>query len=150
MEIEPRQSSATPDAATGQSRRSGRVVRAPTKYAPESNVASAKRHRAQDPDGGEDENQSPEDDEDEDAMSDDDQDAEDEDEAAPIKRKGKKRAASQSAGGKKPAAKKPKINGSAAGGTEQLTSLARRPKKTVRIDVGDREGDLYGKICNAD
>jgi cohesin complex subunit SA-1/2 len=148
MEVEPRQLSGAPEAPIGASRRSGRVVRAPEKYAPQTIAIPAKRQRTEDLDGEDVENEVPEDDEsdDADAVGEEDE-VEDGDHVAPAKRKGKKRVASQSAGGKKPAAKKPKINGDVPGGDEHVTSLARRPKKGMKIDVGERGGEgLYGMI----
>jgi cohesin complex subunit SA-1/2 len=153
MEVETRPNADAPGISAGASRRSGRVVRAPEKYAAESLTAPAKRQRPEEFDNENGENESPVEDEDEDAMGDDDDELEEVDDAAPTKRKGRKRIASQSAGGKKPAAKKPKINGDIGAANDNVTSLARRPKKTVRIDVGERSADdLYGMsdLCHTD
>lgn len=161
--METSENTATPSPAPANGaarRRSGRERRAPEKFQPE--VATApKRKRAEDDD--DDENQDPDQaaaaaDEDEDMSDDDDEDSaedspdEEEQRAARRQQKSKKKGASQPSRAKKPAAKKPKINGAApAAATAQSISVGLpsrpKPKKTARVVTGDRrDGDgVYGE-----
>lgn len=113
-------------------RRSGRVVKAPEKWEPEASAqtASAKRKRdGEDGDGGNDDIESDE------GLSDEEDAESDEDHPAPRSRR---------AGGasrQKPSLKKPKINGGSAVHTARIPS---RPKKTVRIDAGNKGTGLFG------
>lgn len=119
-------------------RRSGRVVKAPTKYAPEPTAAAPKRKRNDDEaeDDGEVENGDVASDED---MSDAASDAEsDHDHPAPKPRK------AQTSRAKKPSTKKPKINGSRPAATGAIARIPSRPKKTVRIDPGEKGTGLFG------
>lgn len=119
-------------------RRSGRVVKAPTKYAPEPTAAAPKRKRNDDEaeDDGEVENGGVASDED---MSDAASDAEsDHDHPAPKPRK------AQTSRAKKPSTKKPKINGSRPAATGAIARIPSRPKKTVRIDPGEKGTGLFG------
>ncbi|KAG8416913.1 cohesin complex subunit [Metarhizium acridum] len=127
--------SATPEPDADSRRRSGRVVKVPAKYAPEpTNTAAPKRKRgAQDGEGVDDE----EVDSDED-MSDED-DASDDEHPAPRSRK---------AGGrsKKPSSKKPKINGAQPSALAQVSRIPSRPKKTVRIEAGEKGTGLFADV----
>lgn len=146
MEAADSNSQASPAPADGSRRRSGRVVRAPQKFAPDA-APSSKRKRAADRDNEDAENEEPGDDDDDDddeaPSDDDDDDMVDDDEPAPAKRR-KKPAASQS---KERALKKPKTNGTTLGSGAHASSLPRRPKKAVRVDVAHREGDgIFGSL----
>ncbi|KAK6065762.1 STAG domain-containing protein [Seiridium cupressi] len=141
MESEDNNATPSPSAADAR-RRSGRVVRAPRKFTEDiQNDTSSKRKRVRDNDEDA-ENQDPQDSLEE---ASDEEPAEDSDEdPAPKQRKSKART-------KKPAAKKPKINGSApveaAASQAPAIRLPNRPKKTVRVAIARRDGDgLYGKI----
>lgn len=127
---------------TGTSRRSGRVSKAPVKFVPDAPLA-AKRKRSDDNDDDDVENEPPAaDDLESDEEADDGADDDDEVEEAP-KRKKKP---SQSGKSKKPAAKKPKINGDASAADNHAVRMPSRPKKTVRIAIDRRDGDgLFGK-----
>lgn len=144
-------SSPAPDPDATTRRRSGRVVRAPSKFTPEpvSQPTHPKRKRDdqddEDDDGEEEEaaaeNEAPDSDEE---MSDEPDNDSDEDHPAPRSRK----KASQTSRAKKPSAKKPKINGSKplrpARVTHTAKSLPSRPKKSVRIeDAAVRGTGLY-------
>ena len=115
-------------------RRSGRVVRAPSKFSPDAPGAS-KRKRGNGIDDEDEENESPALDGEE---SDPDDDVIDDDERG--RRQRRKKPTSQASRARKPAAKKPKINGAS-----HATGLPSRPKKTARaaIDRQDRD-DTYG------
>lgn len=131
--------SATPEPDESSRRRSGRVVKAPTKFAPEvQSSAAAKRKRGeQDEDDGEDDVPDLDDD-----SSDDDVDADsDEDHPAPRSRK-----ASQPGRAKKPSSKKPKTNGTQPSALGHASSIPSRPKKSVRIDTGDKGTGLFGTM----
>lgn len=130
--------SATPEPDADSRRRSGRVVKLPAKYAPEpTNTAAPKRKRgAQDGEEVDDEDV----DSDEDVSDED--DASDEEHPAPRSRK---------AGGrsKKPSSKKPKINGAQPLGPAQVSRIPSRPKKTVRIEAGEKGTGLFGRLTRA-
>lgn len=162
--METSENTATPSPAPANGatrRRSGRERRAPEKFQPEVTTAP-KRKRAEDDE--DDENQDPDDaaaaDEDEDMSDDEDDDSaedspdEEEQRAARRQQKSKKKGASQASRVKKPAAKKPKINGAApAAATAQSISVGLpsrpKPKKSARVVTGDRrDGDgVYGEYC---
>ncbi|KAI8714318.1 SCD domain-containing protein [Fusarium sp. LHS14.1] len=142
----------TPDPDGTTRRRSGRVVRAPTKFTPEpaSQSTNTKRKRDDADDDEEDEedaeNEAPDSDEE---MSDEPDNESDEDHPAPRSRK----KSSQTSRAKKPSSKKPKINGSQPSRPARVThaakSLPSRPKKTVRIEEAAEKGtglfaDLFG------
>lgn len=120
-------------------RRSGRVVRAPSKFTPESNsqTLAAKRKRG-DNEEEDVENEEPESDEE---MSDDSEDR-DSDEDHPAPRSQKK--SSQTSRARKPSSKKPKINGTQPGTSAHAASLPTRTKKSVRIDAGNKGTGLFG------
>ncbi|RFU72360.1 hypothetical protein TARUN_9899 [Trichoderma arundinaceum] len=130
---------ASPEPEATARRRSGRVVKAPTKYAPEPTASAAKRKRNDDEVDEEAENGEVESDEE---MSDAASDAEsDEDHPAPKPRK-----ASQTSRTKKPSTKKPKINGTRPAISGTIARIPSRPKKTVRIDPGEKGTGLFADI----
>lgn len=126
----------SPDPDATSRRRSGRVVRAPDKFSPEpatQPIAKRKRDGA-DEDG--DENDVPElDDEDSDEV-----DPDSDDEPAPSRKSQK----SQSKRAKKPTAKKAKINGAQPAASNRTVTLPRMPKRSVRLETGDKGNGLYG------
>jgi cohesin complex subunit SA-1/2 len=137
MDISNNDVTSTP-VATGSRRKSGRAVKVPEKFIPDApssqqGTSSAKRKR-----GGEDA---------ENDASDLDEDAEEsdatvesagEDEEREIRRKAKTT--------KKPAAKKPKVNGTATHEEAPAVKLPNRPKKTKKVAIADRNVEgLYGK-----
>lgn len=129
-------------------RRSGRVVRAPEKFAPDAAHGPAKRKRGAEHDG-DDENAAPLD-SDEDmsegspAEDGDSGDHESEDDAAARRRAAKKKKA-KSSRPRKPANKRVKTNGASAGAGKHPASLPTRPKKSVRIERLPQEGTgLFG------
>lgn len=157
-------------APTSTARRSGRVTKAPAKFTPEP-TALSKRKRASENDDGEDgENESPEDEED--LNEDDDPDASEVEQER--QRTKKRKSSSQSAKAKKPALKKPKINGDAPPTSNQpsrtqtpaetsaptpapptpghnFASLPSRPKKAARVAIAQPEGEgLYTDIFRSD
>jgi cohesin complex subunit SA-1/2 len=146
--MESSDNNATPSPSAAESRRrSGRVVRAPRKFTDEvQSQLAARRKRARENDDDA-ENEDPNDSADEDLSDDGAGDASDgdDDELEPRQKKAKSRSKT-----KKPAAKKPKVNGSAPAASSSAQGAAvrlpNRPKKTVRLDIGRREGDgLYGE-----
>ncbi|KAM7201457.1 UreD urease accessory domain containing protein [Rhypophila sp. PSN 637] len=132
-------------APTSTARRSGRVTKAPAKFTPDA-PAATKRKRSAENDEEDAENESPDEGEEGDNQDD---DASDTAEEEP-QRARKKKASSQSARSKKPASKKPKINGDAtvtADANHAPKQLVSRPKKAVRIPTADREAvGLYAEI----
>ena len=139
-------------APTSTARRSGRVTKAPSKFTPDAPPA-AKRKRDADNDDDDVENEEPDDAEGDDVEDEPSADEDGDDSAVeePARSQKKKRAASSQPGrARKPAAKKPRINGDAhtaseAGPSTHSARLPSRPKKAVRLDIGRREGDgLYG------
>ncbi|KAK1754708.1 UreD urease accessory protein-domain-containing protein [Echria macrotheca] len=133
-------------APTSTARRSGRVSKAPQKFTPDAPPAT-KRKRAADQDDEDVENESPDEADDADGASAD-EDPDDSDVEEP-KRAPRKKASSQGPKSRKPAAKKPKINGEASAGPDAgaLAHLPSRPKKVVRIDIARRDEDgLYADI----
>jgi hypothetical protein len=136
--------SASPEAdAAARTRRSGRVVKAPQKFADDATLSTAgpKRKRAQNDDEDDHEDDAPDSDE---AMSDDAGDSDDPD-ATP---KARKPAASSRA--KKSSIKKPKINGTQPARAGQLGGLPSRPKKSVRIEAGEKGTGLFGRCFRID
>ncbi|KAF4338170.1 cohesin complex subunit SA-1 2 [Fusarium beomiforme] len=142
--------SPTPDSGTTR-RRSGRVVRAPTKFTPDTATQSTNPKRKRDDQDEEDEDEEAENEalNSDEEMSDELDNDSDEDHPAPRSRK----KSSQTSRAKKPSAKKPKINGSKplrpARVTHAAKSLPRRPKKSVRIEDAAVKGtglysDLFG------
>lgn len=170
--METSENTATPSPApAAMARRSGRERRAPEKFQPEITVAPKRKRAADDEDGDDDaENRNPavagegadsEDEEMSDDLSDseDDEDSPDEEEQRAARRTKKKASnkkttkANAAPRSRKPASKKPKINGatSASGGVAQSINVVGlpsrpKPKKTARVITGDRrDGDrLYG------
>ncbi|KAI5461184.1 hypothetical protein BGZ63DRAFT_357211 [Mariannaea sp. PMI_226] len=130
--------SPTPEADTSSRRRSGRVVKAPTKFTPEASSQSAAKRKRDDQDDEDGENEAPDSDEE---MSEEEDNESDEDHPAPRSRK-----ASQTSRTKKPSIKKPKINGSHHARAAQPAGLPSRPKKSVRIDTGDKASGLFADL----
>jgi cohesin complex subunit SA-1/2 len=122
-------------------RRSGRVVKAPAKYAPEPTAPAAKRKRNdEDADDDADEGAENGDAASDEDMSDVPSDADsDQDHPAPKPRK-----AAQTSRPKKPSTKKPKINGARPAMAGTVARIPSRPKKTVRIDAGEKGTGLFG------
>ncbi|KAH6636778.1 hypothetical protein F5144DRAFT_488261 [Chaetomium tenue] len=133
-------------APTSTARRSGRVTKAPAKFTPDA-PAATKRKRNAEHDEDDAENESP--DEIDDVSDPNDDDADDTATEEPRRAsKKKKPSTSHAAKSRKPAAKKPKINGNAlAGEPIHGAQLPSRPKKAVRIAIaqGDAKG-LYADI----
>lgn len=128
--------SATPEPDATR-RRSGRVVRMPSKYAPEqAATVASKRKRDQDDGqaGDEDENESGDDTSEEDNAS-------DGEHQPPRSRKA-------AGGAKKSSSKKPKLNGSQPAGGQQVARIPSRPKKTVRIEAGEKGSGLFGMLVS--
>ncbi|KAF7547308.1 hypothetical protein G7Z17_g7816 [Cylindrodendrum hubeiense] len=131
----------TPEADNTARRRSGRVVRAPTKFTPEAANQSATTKRKRDDHDEEDvENEAPDSD---DEMSEEiEDDSGDDDHPAPRSRK----KSSQTSRAKKPSSKKPKINGTQPARAAHPAGLPSRPKKSVRIDAGDKGTGLFAEV----
>lgn len=147
--METSENTATPSPAptADTRRRSGRERRVPEKFQPEVTI-TPKRKRGDEDDV---ENQNPDEEveEDDDMPSEDEASSDDEGERA-TRSKRKKSTASRPPRAKRPAAKKPKINGTAPASAPSITvGLPSRPKpkKTARVITGDaRDGDgVYGK-----
>lgn len=130
--------SPTPEGDAAARRRSGRVVKAPTKFTPEPTSQSASKRKRDDQDEEDGENEAPESDEE---MSDEGDHESDEDHPAPRSRK-----KSQTSRARKPSSKKPKINGSQPARAAHPAGLPSRPKKTVRIETGDRGTGLFAEL----
>lgn len=148
--METSENTATPSPApAATARRSGRERRAPEKFRPE--VTSAPKRKRGEDDDDDVENHNPDAAEVEDeAISDEDEDSPDEEEQRAARRRSKKKGASQASRSRKPAAKKPKINGAAPATAQSINvGLPSRPKpkKTARVVTGDqRDGDgVFGK-----
>jgi len=131
-------------APTSTARRSGRVTKAPAKFAPDAPAAS-KRKRTAEHDGEDTENESPDDADDASEANDDEADDDAADEPRRAAKK-KKPSSSHPHKARKPAAKKPKINGDASAREPiHAAQLPTRPKKTVRIAIAQRDAEgLYG------
>lgn len=143
--METSENTATPSPAPNARRRSGRQTRAPEKFQPETTIAPKRKRGAQDEEDDV-ENHDPEEDEEESSEE------EAEDSPAEEERpRPRRKTASQSSRAKKPAAKKPKINGAGPAGPSISIGLPSRPKskKSVRVVTGDRrDGDgVYGEHC---
>lgn len=128
----------SPEPDTTARRRSGRVVRAPSKFSPEPTQPAVAKRKRGDQDEDDVENDGLESDEE---MSDDVDDDSDADHPAPRSRK-----PSQTNRARKPSSKKPKLNGTQPAGLESVTRIPSRPKKTVRIDPGEKGTGLFGTI----
>lgn len=130
--------SASPDPdSTARRSRSGRVVKAPTKFAPEATGSSASKRKRDDQDGDDAEDADPPS---EDDVSDEPDADSDDDHPAPRSRK-----PSQGARPKKPSSKKPRINGAQPVASGHVARIPSRPKKTVRIDAGEKGTGLFGR-----
>jgi cohesin complex subunit SA-1/2 len=140
MDISNNDATSTP-VATGSRRKSGRAVKAPEKFVPDApssqpGAASAKRKR-----GGEDVENDALDVEEEAEDSDEELESAGEEEPRNNRRKAKPTKAA-----KKPAAKKPKVNGTAPHEETHAVRLPNRPKKTRKIAIADDGAEgLYGK-----
>ncbi|KAM4056089.1 STAG domain-containing protein [Hirsutella rhossiliensis] len=132
--------SASPDPdSTARRSRSGRVVKAPTKFAPEATAPSASKRKRDDHDGDDADDADPLSDDD---MSDEPDAASDDDHPAPRS----SRKPSQGARPKKPSSKKPKINGTQPVASGHVARIPSRPKKTVRIDAGEKGTGVFADI----
>jgi cohesin complex subunit SA-1/2 len=125
--------------ATGSRRKSGRAVKVPEKFVPDApssqaGPASAKRKREE---GAENDASDVEDEEEEER--DDTIDSAGEEDGRDTRKKAKI--------AKKPAAKKPKVNGTASHGDAPAVKLPNRPKKAgKRVAIADTDAEgLYGK-----
>jgi cohesin complex subunit SA-1/2 len=128
-------------APTSTARRSGRVVKAPARLTPDAPAAGKRKRDTALDDDDDEENNPPDLEEDESDAEADDDDDEDVIEEAP-----KRKRPSQAAKGKRPAAKRPKTNGTAPSGSRHA-AMPSRPKKAVRIEIERREGDdLFGEL----
>lgn len=130
---------ASSPAETGARRKSGRAVRAPQKFIPDAppHTGRAKRKR----EGDDVENDASDIEDEEEASSDDTGDSSGEEEVREVRRKPK-----QSKTAKKPAAKKPKVNGTVAHEAAPVVKLPNRPKKAKKVLItGDDDEGLYGE-----
>ncbi|RDL39778.1 Uncharacterized protein BP5553_04118 [Venustampulla echinocandica] len=131
---------ASSPAETGGRRKSGRAVRAPEKFVPNapSQVGRAKRKR-----GGDDvENDASDIEDEEDTSSDDTVESSGEEEVREVRRKAK-----QSRTTKKPAAKKPKVNGTVEHEAAPIVKLPNRPKKAKKVLITDDDAEgLYVEV----
>jgi cohesin complex subunit SA-1/2 len=139
MDISNNDVTSTP-VATGSRRKSGRAVKVPEKFVPDApgsqqGSVSAKRKR-----GGEDVENDASDVDEEAEESDATVESAAEEEVREIRRKAKTT--------KKPAAKKPKVNGTAAHEDAPVVKLPNRPKKT-KVAIADKNAEgLYGeRVC---
>ncbi|KAH7318667.1 hypothetical protein B0I35DRAFT_353960 [Stachybotrys elegans] len=128
--------SPTPDPDATAPRRSGRVVKAPSKFEPEPSTAPKRKRGANDDDDDDDDNDDILDSDEE--MSQDDEAGSDHDHPAPRSR--------QPARAKKPSSKKPKTNGHSHARAARPAVIPSRPKKSVRIDTGDQGTGLFAEI----
>ncbi|CZR65207.1 related to nuclear protein SA-1 [Phialocephala subalpina] len=139
MDISNNDVSSTPG-ATASRRKSGRAVKVPEKFVPDAPStqqapASAKRKRGEE----DDENDASEIDEDEEEIEEEEESAAEE-EVRAVKRKQPKKA-------KKPATKKPKVNGTAAHEEAPPVRLPARPKKAKRVAIADKDAEgLYADV----
>ncbi|PMD41200.1 STAG-domain-containing protein [Hyaloscypha variabilis F] len=138
MDISNNDVTSTP-VATGSRRKSGRAVKIPEKFVPnapssQQGSASAKRKR-----GGDDAENDASDVEEEEEESDATVESAAEEEVREIRRKAKTT--------KKPAAKKPKVNGAATHDEVPAVKLPARPKKTKKVAIADKgAGGLYADV----
>jgi cohesin complex subunit SA-1/2 len=133
QEIMDNNATSSPDPETAR-RRSGRVSTQPNRFAPDPSATKRKRDGADD-----DENDVPE----LDSEGSDDPDESSDDEPAPSRR----RSAAKSKRAKKPANKKPKINGNGPEGGSRTMTLPRMPKKPTRLDVDGKSNQLYSMFA---
>jgi cohesin complex subunit SA-1/2 len=141
MDISNNDVTSTP-VATGSRRKSGRAVRVPEKFAPETAPASAKRKR------DDEENENDASDVDEAEASDATAESGEEEEPRPSRKRGKGKAPAPG----KPAAKKPKVNGTTAHEEEDeeaapAVKLPSRPKTaSKKVAIADKNAEgLYGE-----
>ncbi|KYK55659.1 putative nuclear protein SA-1 [Drechmeria coniospora] len=132
--------SPSPDPDSTARRRSGRVVRAPAKFvpAPEPGGSSASKRKRNDQDGDGSEREESDSDED---MSDESESDDDESHPAPRSRK-----PTQGRRSKKPSTKKAKINGTQPAASAHLSRIPSRPKKSVRIEAGEKGTGIFAEI----
>ncbi|KAL2212209.1 STAG-domain-containing protein [Sarocladium strictum] len=131
--------SASPEAdAAARTRRSGRVVKAPQKFADDAALSTAGPKRKRDQNDDDDPDSDAQDSDD--AMSDDAAESDDPD-ATP---KARKPTASSRA--KKSSIKKPKTNGAQSSRGGQFGGLPSRPKKSVRIEAGEKGTGLFAEV----
>ena len=122
-------------------RRSGRVVKAPSKFTADGAAqASASKRKRGDGDGDEEDVENGLFDHD-DEMSDEPDDQSDDDHPAPRSRN----PLSQGARARKPSSKKPKTNGVQPTSISRVPGIPSRPKKSVRIDAGEKGTGLFGE-----
>ncbi|TPX07146.1 uncharacterized protein E0L32_010947 [Thyridium curvatum] len=133
---------ASPGPDADSRRRSGRVVKVPQKFAPDA-IASSKRKRGADHD--EDDGDLENDEIDADGQVSDDEADEDDEDADEHGARSKRKRPAQGKKTKKPALKKPKINGSAPAGSH-AARLPSRPKKPARVAVAGEGDGLYGML----
>ena len=140
MDISNNDVTSTP-VATGSRRKSGRAVKVPEKFVPDApssqqGSASAKRKR-----GGDDAENDASDVDEEDEESDATVESAAEEDVREIRRKAKTT--------KKPAAKKPKVNGTTTHDEAPAVKLPARPKKAKKAAIADRDAEgLYGRrVC---
>ncbi|KAL3957786.1 hypothetical protein ACCO45_008364 [Purpureocillium lilacinum] len=129
--------SASPEPDSTARRRSGRVVRAPAKFAPEPTASAASKRKRGDQDG--DDVDDDEDIDDDEEMSDDAAAASDDEHPAP-------RSRNRASRPKKPSSKKPKINGATPAEAGHLARIPSRPKKAVRIEAGEKGTGIFAEI----
>ncbi|KAI0023564.1 STAG-domain-containing protein [Xylariomycetidae sp. FL0641] len=154
--METTDNNATESPSASAPRRSGRARVAPQKFSPEPasqiEPASSKRKRGPEPADEDAENDEPTIEVAVDETSDEDEEdaGEDDDEHAPRSRKSKSNQKSRS---KRPAVKRPKVNGNAPANNAASASqapavrLPNRPKKAGRVAIARRDGDgLYSEI----
>lgn len=126
--------------ATNNRRQSGRAVRAPQKFVPDAQPGSVngKRKRTGGNDDDDEENEEDEDEEEEDS---DEEESADEDDAEDSRKRSKP--------ARKPAAKKPKVNGTNDAETGHATSavkLPNRSRKSKKVLIADPKAEgLYGE-----
>jgi cohesin complex subunit SA-1/2 len=121
MDISNNDATSSP-AATGSRRKSGRAVKAPEKFAPAPTSTSTKRKR----NDGEQENDAS--DVDDQAEDSEDMESEEEEEVRETRKKLKSKTA------RKPAAKKPKVNGNMSHEKAPAVRLPSRPKKAKKFE----------------
>ncbi|KUI56793.1 Cohesin subunit psc3 [Cytospora mali] len=146
------ENTATPSPAPAARRRSGRQTRVPEKFQPETTIAPKRKRGAQDEEDDV-ENYDPEEEDEESS-----EEEADDSPAVEERPRSRKKSASQPSRAKKPAAKKPKINGAGPSGSAMSIGLPSRPKpkKTARVVTGDRRdgdgvyADIFGSGDNSD
>ncbi|KAL2119533.1 hypothetical protein VTJ04DRAFT_6494 [Mycothermus thermophilus] len=150
METSDTQSATSPAPSASAARRSGRVSKPPARYTADAPQATKRKRPTEGDDQAADDESH---DEADDVSESDDgaDDAADDDGDSDVeepRRGSKKKSASQAAKSRKPAAKKPKVNGNAPTGEGVHTAqLPSRPKKTARIALAHGEASgLYADV----